>query len=81
MDRDRSRLRSELNQLGKKLRAEDIDQQVRKSVQINFLVSPAEKVEIRTTAKMLGLTVTDYLIRLHRLTLSLMTPHRRNRVN
>jgi hypothetical protein len=39
---------------------------------INFLVWPAEKREIQETAKAFGLTTTDYLLRLHRLTRSMM---------
>lgn len=41
---------------------------------INFLVTPKEKAEIQETAKAFGLTVTEYLLRLHRLTRSMMRP-------
>jgi hypothetical protein len=41
---------------------------------INFLVTPAEKAEIRSAAKMHGRSVTDYLLTLHRLTVSMMVP-------
>jgi hypothetical protein len=39
---------------------------------INFLVAPIEKREIQETAKGFGLTVTEYLLRLHRLTRSMI---------
>jgi hypothetical protein len=41
---------------------------------INFLVAPTEKREIQETAKAHGLTVTDYLLRLHRQTRVLVSP-------
>ncbi len=39
-----------------------------KPERINFLVSPAEKREIQETSKVFGLTVTRYLLQLHRVT-------------
>jgi hypothetical protein len=49
-----------------------------KSERINFLVSPTEKREIKETAKTFGLTTTDYLLRLHRLTRSMLQSPARN---
>jgi hypothetical protein len=43
---------------------------------INFLVAVAEKQEIQETAKGFGLTVTEYLLRLHRLTRSMLQSRR-----
>ena len=48
-----------------------------KSERINFLVSPAEKREIQETAAGFGLTMTDYLLRLHRLTKSMLDSRRK----
>jgi hypothetical protein len=47
-----------------------------KTARINFLVSPAEKSEIQETATSFGLTTTDYLLRLHRLTRSMLDGQR-----
>lgn len=44
---------------------------------INFLVTSAEKREIQETAKAFGLTVTEYLLRLHRLTRSMLVSQKR----
>jgi len=48
-----------------------------KPERINFLVSPAEKREIQETAKVFRLTVTAYLLRLHRLTRSMLDTQKR----
>lgn len=42
-----------------------------KTARIAFQLSPAEKEEIASTASGFGLTVTDYLLRLHRLTVAI----------
>jgi len=43
---------------------------------INFLVTPAEKREIQETAKVFRLTVTRYLLQLHRVTRSMLDSQR-----
>ncbi len=50
-----------------------------KSERINFLLSPSEKREIQDTATAFGLTTTDYLLRLHRLTRSILDSQKRRR--
>lgn len=45
----------------------DYEQILRKSDRINFTVTPTEKAEIKKAATRYGLTVTEYLLRLHRL--------------
>lgn len=48
-----------------------------KSERINFLVSPAEKLQIQESAKGFGLTVTDYLLQLHRVTRAMVESQKR----
>jgi hypothetical protein len=48
-----------------------------KSARIAFQLAPAEKREIAETASAFGLTVTDYLLRLHRLTVAIQGRHRK----
>ncbi len=43
------------------------EQALRKSDRVNFAVTPQEKAEIKRAATRYGLTVTEYLLRLHRL--------------
>ncbi len=43
-----------------------------KPERINFLVSPEEKREIQETAKSFGLTTTNYLLQLHRVTRAML---------
>ncbi len=50
-----------------------------KSERINFLVSPAEKLQIQESAKGFGLTVTDYLLQLHRVTRAMVESRKRRR--
>jgi hypothetical protein len=42
-----------------------------KSSRVTFLVSAQEKREMQETAAAFGLTLTDYMIRLHRLTVAI----------
>lgn len=52
-----------------------------KTVRISLPVSAAERAEIRVAAKMFNLTMTEYFLRLHRLTMAMMQPASRRRVN
>lgn len=45
----------------------DYVQALRKSDRINFTVTPSEKARIKKAANRYGLTVTEYLTRLHEL--------------
>jgi hypothetical protein len=48
-----------------------------KPERINFLVSAAEKREIQETAKVFGMTVTRYLLQLHRVTRAMVESQKR----
>lgn len=52
-----------------------------KTSRIVLSVSPAEKAEVRAAAKLFQPTMTEYLLRLHRLTVAMMQPRSRRRVN
>ncbi len=58
-------------------RPADLDAAMGPRQRINFLVTPAEKAEIEETAQFFGLTVTDYMLRLHRLTRALLESRRK----
>jgi hypothetical protein len=45
--------------------------QLPKTNRVIFAVSPGEKREMQETASGFGLTLTDYMIRLHRLTVAI----------
>jgi hypothetical protein len=47
-----------------------------KSEQVKFRISPDEKAEMARTADALGLGVSEYLLRLHRLTVAIRGPRR-----
>lgn len=42
-----------------------------KSDQVKFRISPAEKTEMAATAEAFGLGVSEYLLKLHRLTIAI----------
>lgn len=50
-----------------------------KSKRINMNVTPQEHEEVRETAEALGLTVTDYLLRLHALVVERLRQEGRGR--
>lgn len=48
-----------------------------RTARLNVLVTPQQKDEIRATAERYGLSMTDYLLRLHALAETLTRPTRR----
>lgn len=55
-----------------KLSAEDIARKLTKSEAINLRVTPEEKELIKSAASKVGLTVTDYLVRIGTATAGLL---------
>ena len=47
-----------------------------KTDRVNVRISPAEKAEIAKTAEAFGLGMSEYLLRLHRLTVAIQGPQR-----
>lgn len=76
----KSRRGGSLEEVARLLRPSDVAQE-KATERINFLVSPSEKEAIWGAAEGFGLTITDYLLRLHRLTVSMMAPKNRRRIN
>ncbi len=54
-----------LEVVGRKVRLEKAERALGKAERVNFLVTPQKKQEIQTAADRFGLSMTDYLVRLH----------------
>ena len=71
--------KAELAELAREITPERLAQIVTKSERINMTVTPAEKAAIKAAAQRHGLTVTDYLTRLHEIIASIETKKKRSR--
>lgn len=60
-------MRGGLGNVGKQVSSRSIEKALGKTERLNVLVTPQQKQEIRAAAERYGLSMTDYLMRVHAL--------------
>lgn len=58
---------SNIEKIGRAMSRRSIEKALGKTERLNLLVTPQTKAEIRAAAERYGLSMTDYLLRLHSL--------------
>lgn len=56
-----------LEEVVRKIPRQEIQKALRKTERMNLLLTPQQKEEIRAAAERFGLSMTDYLLRIHSL--------------
>ncbi len=62
-----ARRKEDFYAVAKRVKPEEVEEALGKTERMNILLTPRQKAEIRAAADRYGLSMTDYLMRLHEL--------------